>query len=60
VPVRELDGVSGVVAAVVPGDDLEAVGEEVDDLPLALVAPLAAQDRRDFHEGESYQLSESR
>ena len=49
VAVAELDRVPGVVAAVVSRDDVEAVGEKVDDLPLALVAPLTAQDRHDFH-----------
>ena len=48
-PVAELDGVAGVVAAVVAGDDVEAVGEQVDDLALALVAPLSAQNGHDFH-----------
>ena len=46
VPVAELDGVAGVVAAVVARDDVESVGEKVDDLALALVAPLPAQDRQ--------------
>jgi hypothetical protein len=52
VAVTELDGVSGVVTAVVPGDDLEPIREKVHDLPLSLVAILAAQDRRDFHGGK--------
>ena len=52
VAVTELDGMSGVVAAVVPGDDLEPVREKVHDLPFSLVAILAAQDRRDFHGGK--------
>ena len=47
--VPELDRVPGVVAAVVPRHDLESVGEEVDELALALVAPLPAQDRQDLH-----------
>ncbi len=34
------DGVPGVVAALVAGDDVAALGEEVDHLALALVAPL--------------------
>ena len=50
--VTELDGMSGVVAAVVPGDDLEPVREKVHDLPFSLVAILSAQDRRDFHGGK--------
>jgi hypothetical protein len=49
--------VARVVAAVIPRDDFEAVGEKVDDLPLTLVSPLAAQDGSDFHGIERYQLS---
>ncbi len=49
VAVAELDRVPGVVAAVVAGDDVEAVGEKVNDLALPLVAPLSAQDRHDLH-----------
>ena len=49
VAVAELDRVAGVVPPVVAGDDVEPVGEKVDDLPLPLVAPLTAQDRHDFH-----------
>ena len=37
-------GVPGVVAALVAGDDGERLGEQVDDLALALVAPLGADD----------------
>ena len=37
-------GVAGVVPALVAGHDIEAFGEKVDDLALALVAPLGAQD----------------
>jgi len=44
VAVAELDGVAGVVAALVAGDEVERGGDEVDDLALALVSPLAADD----------------
>ena len=40
------DGVAGVVAAVVAGHDLDLLREQVDDLALAFVAPLGADDRR--------------
>ena len=50
--VAELDGVSGVVPAMVARHDLEAVGEQVDDLSLPLVAPLAPEDGCDFHAGK--------
>ncbi len=36
------DGVAGVVAAGVTGDDGELFGEDVDDLALAFIAPLGA------------------
>ena len=44
VAVFELDGVAGVVAALVACDDVEGGGDQVDDLPLPLVAPLAPDD----------------
>ncbi len=45
----ELDGVAGIVAAVVARHDVEAVREQVDELPFALVSPLPAQDGQDLH-----------
>ena len=39
----DIDGVAGVVAALVARDDVEPVREQVDDLALAFVAPLRAQ-----------------
>ena len=42
--VAELHGVAGVVAALVAGDEVERRGDEIDDLALAFVAPLAADD----------------
>ena len=44
------DRVAGVVAAVVTGHHLHLVREEVDDLPLPLVAPLGADDDDVGHE----------
>ena len=44
-------GVARVVAAVVAGHDLDARREQVDDLALALVAPLGACDH-DVRHGE--------
>ena len=43
-PVAHHDGMAGVVAALEADDDVRAVGQPVDDLALALVAPLAADD----------------
>ena len=42
--VADDDRVAGVVAALVAGDDVEPLGQQVDDLALALVAPLGADD----------------
>ena len=42
--VADLDGVAGVVAALVARDDGERLCEQIDDLALALVAPLGADD----------------
>jgi hypothetical protein len=38
------DRVSGVVAALIARHDIEPFGEKIDNLPLALVSPLGAQD----------------
>jgi hypothetical protein len=38
------------MAALVAGDEIEFFGEEVDDLALAFVAPLRAQDDEIAHE----------
>ena len=43
--VADHERVAGVVSALVAGDHVGALGEEVDDLALALVAPLRAQRR---------------
>ena len=40
----DADGVPGVGAAAVADDDVGVLGEEIDDLALALVAPLEADD----------------
>ena len=39
----DVDGVAGVVAALVAADDREVRGQQIDDLALAFVAPLGAQ-----------------
>ena len=43
--VADHERVAGVVPALVAGDHVGALGEEVDDLALALVAPLRARRR---------------
>jgi hypothetical protein len=42
--VRELHGMAGVVAALIPRHDGEILAEKIDDLPLPLVSPLRADD----------------
>ena len=59
VAVGELDRVAGVVAAVIAGDDVEPIGEKVDDLSLSFVSPLAAENGCDLHETESYPETDS-
>ena len=39
----DVDGVAGVVAALIARDDREVRRQQVDDLALAFVAPLGAQ-----------------
>ena len=43
------DRVAGVVAALEADDDVGLLGEQVDDLALALVAPLGADDHGAWH-----------
>src|SRR5262245_16874959 len=38
------DGMAGVVAALITGDDVEMWREQIDDLALAFVSPLRADD----------------
>ena len=40
------DGVAGVVATGVAGDDVELLRQDVDDLAFAFIAPLGAEDYR--------------
>ncbi len=49
VPIAELDGVAGVVAALEADHGVERRAEQVDDLALALVAPLHAQNHAVRH-----------
>ncbi len=59
VAVAELDRVPGVVPAVVAGDDVEAAGQKIHDLPLAFVAPLSAEDCRHFHVAMPFRKNEA-
>jgi hypothetical protein len=36
------DRMAGVVAALIPGDDIRPLGQQVYDLPFAFIAPLGA------------------
>ena len=47
--VADHERVAGVVAALVAGDDVGPLGQQVDDLALALVAPLGAHDHVQRH-----------
>ena len=42
--VADLDGVTGVVTALVAGNDIEPLPEQIDDLALTFIAPLGADD----------------
>ena len=43
-PIADADGVPGIVAALIPRDAVEVLGQDVDNLALAFVAPLDAYD----------------
>ena len=43
------DAVTGVRAALITRDDLGGLGQRVDDLPLAFIAPLGAHDHGARH-----------
>ncbi len=40
----DVHGMPGVVSALVAGDDVEARRQQIDDLALAFIAPLSAED----------------
>ena len=46
--VADLYGVTGVVPPLIPGHDVEMLGEEIDDLAFAFIAPLGADYHDDF------------
>ena len=54
--VPDPDGVAGVVASLVPNDVVEATGQHVDQLALALVTPLCAQNYDVAHASCSFAL----
>ena len=43
------DGVAGVVAALIARDDIETLGEQIDDFAFALIAPLRAKNDHVAH-----------
>ena len=43
-PVADENRVAGIVPALITRHDIEALGEQIDDLPLAFVSPLGSQD----------------
>ena len=48
------DGVAGVVAALAADDDVGLLGQNVDDLAFAFVAPLGADQNCVRHESEKW------
>jgi hypothetical protein len=46
--VTNLNRVTSVVATLIAHDDIEVLGEEVNDLSLAFISPLGADDGDDF------------
>ena len=48
------DGVAGIVSAGVAGHNGEIVGEHIDNLALAFVAPLRADDDRSSHFAQKF------
>ena len=54
------DRVAGVVAALIARHDVESLGEEIDDLAFALVAPLGAEDDYVSHFDQTYLVYRSR
>jgi hypothetical protein len=46
-PVADLDGVSGVVSALIANHNVEPLGEQIDNLAFTFVAPLGAYDGDD-------------
>ena len=46
--------VAGVVSALIARDNIEPFGEEIDNLPFALVSPLGAQDDYVSHFDQTY------
>ena len=50
-PLADEDGMAGVVATLVARNDIEVFGEEIDNLPFPLVAPLGAKHNDVSHLG---------
>jgi hypothetical protein len=50
----EIDRVAGVVPTLIAGDDIERGREEVDDLALAFISPLGAEDEQISHQNSSF------
>ena len=48
------DGVAGIVASGIAGHDGKVVGEHVDNLALAFIAPLRSDDDRSSHFAQNF------
>ena len=46
--VADLYGVTSVMSALVPDDDIETFGEQINNLSFAFVSPLGTDDNNDF------------
>lgn len=42
--ITDIDRVAGVMTALIPGDTIETLGQDIDDFTLSFVAPLNADD----------------
>ena len=49
--IADLNGVAGVVAALVTRDDIEVLGKQINNLAFAFIAPLGTDDYDDFGHG---------
>ena len=55
--IADLNGMPGVVSALIARHDVEALGEQIDDLAFAFIAPLGA-DYDDIKTNQAFLLSD--
>ena len=49
----DLNGVAGIMAALIPRDDIEVLGKQINNLAFAFIAPLGTDDYDDFGHREN-------